>query len=252
MNGQIVVIKIGGSVLTGADAYHNAATIIAERIATAPEERVIAVVSAESGTTDALLAMARAIGEDPDPGVVDLLWSTGEIRSVALLTLCLHALGVRAAAANVHQTGLTRFAARASRAALTSLRLRALMAEHRVVVVPGFLARSGGDRIASLGRGGSDLTAILVAAGLQAARCELLKDVAGYFTADPKDVPDARLLPWLSYSHALSMADDGCELVQRAALEAARDHGIELVISNACGRPGTRVSANPHLPGSCS
>ena len=106
------------------------------------------------------------------------------------------------------------------------LRLRALLADHDVVVVPGFLARGGGDAIVSLGRGGSDLTAVLLAAGLGAARCELLKDVPGYFTADPKRDPDARPIPSLAYARALEMADDGCELVQRHALEAAREHGV--------------------------
>jgi aspartate kinase len=241
MSRTLAVVKIGGSVLTGSRAYRNSAAVIANRLAAQPDERLIVVVSAEAGATDALLATARDIVEEPDERVLDLLWSTGEIRSVALLTLSLHALGVRAVAANVHQTGLQSDDGAAS-VSVHPLRLRALTAEHDVVVVPGFLARSTGDGVASLGRGGSDLTAVLVAAGVQAVRCELLKDVAGYFTADPKEYPEARAIPWLSYSHAIQMACEGCDLVQRAAIEAARDHNIELVISSAQGQPSTRVT----------
>lgn len=250
MSRTLAVVKIGGSVLTGARAYRAAAAIIADRTVSNPDERLIVVVSAEEGATDGLLSTAREIVDEPDPRVVDLLWSTGEIRSVALFTLWLHALGVRALAANVHETGLHTLDD-ASFATVHPLRLGALLAEHDVVVVPGFLARRAGDGIASLGRGGSDLTAVLVAASLDARRCELLKDVAGYFTADPKSDPSARLIPWLSYSQALDMAENGCLLVQRAAIERARDHSIELVISGAHGHPGTRMSASP-FPTACT
>jgi aspartate kinase len=241
-------MKVGGSVLVGSRAYRTVAALIADRIAADPGERRIVVVSAEAGVTDELLSTARGIVDEPDKRVVDLLWSTGEIRSAALLTLSLHALGVRAVAADVQQAGVH---CGDDGVSIRPLRLWALLAEHDVVVVPGFLAQSAGDGIASLGRGGSDLTAVLVAAGLDASRCELLKDVAGYFTADPKQDPAARAIPWLPYSRALEMAEDGCVLVQRAALEAARDSDIEVVISSALGHPGTRVSTSP-VPPYCS
>ncbi len=247
MIGQITVLKIGGSVLTGEHAYRRAAAFVAARLEARPGEPVIVVVSAEIGVTDGLLATARAIVDVPDAPTLDLLWSTGELRSAALLALSLQALGVKASAMNVHQTGLFRTAAGAvpGDARVRPLRLRALLADNAVVVVPGFLARGGGDAIVSLGRGGSDLTAVLLAAGLGAARCELLKDVPGYFTADPKRDPEARPLPSLSYSHAIEMADDGCELVQRHALEAARAHGVPLVISAIGGGAGTEIGDFP-------
>jgi aspartate kinase len=180
---------------------------------------------------------------DPDPRTLDLLWSTGEIRSAALLALSLQALGVRAAAANVHQTGLTHDDT------FRPLRLRALLAEHDVVVAPGFLARGAGDTVVSLGRGGSDLTAVLLAAGLGAVRCELIKDVPGYFSSDPNVDPDARQLPSLSFASALDMAADGCELVQRQALEAARIRNLPLVI-RALHTPGfTFVQEEANQPG---
>lgn len=124
---------------------------------------------------------------------------------------------------------------------LHALRLRALLANHDVAVVPGFLAYGTGDRIVSLGRGGSDLTAVLVAAGLGASCCELVKDVDGYFTADPRRHAGARPLPSLSFPRAIDMADTGCALVQRAALEAAMRLGLELSVRGIGGGIGTRI-----------
>lgn len=240
---RISVLKIGGSVLTGRLAYRRVATFIGERLCAHPGERLVAVVSAQNGTTDALLARARDIAADPDPATVDLLWSTGETESAALLALSLQAHGVRATAANIHQTGLVEPDLEGSpgRSALRPLRLRALLEEYDVVVAPGFLARGAGDRVVSLGRGGSDLTAVLLAAGLGASRCELVKDVPGYFTADPKRDPDARPMQTVSYARAIEMADDGCELVQRHALIAARDRNVPVVIRSIGATESTLV-----------
>ena len=239
---RLCVLKIGGSVLTGPPAYRRVAAFIGERLCADPAERLVTVVSARLGTTDALLETARDIGPDPDPALVDLLWSTGETASAALLALNLQALGVCATAANIHQTGLGEPgpSGSAGRSALRPLRLLALLGEYDVVVAPGFLARGAGDRVVSLGRGGSDLTAVLLAAGLGAARCELVKDVPGYFTGDPKHDPHARPLAQLSYARAIDMADEGCELVQPQALRAARDRGVALVV-RALGNDGATV-----------
>jgi aspartate kinase len=106
MSAPITVIKIGGSVLAGPQAYRRAAAYLATRLCAHPGERIVAVVSAEFGMTDALLATAREIVDAPDDASLDLLWSTGELRSTALLALALQALGVAVAAANVHQAGL--------------------------------------------------------------------------------------------------------------------------------------------------
>ena len=233
MSRPLSVIKIGGSVLSGHQSFRRAAQWLAARLCARPHERIVAVVSAEHGVTDALLASAREIVETPDPATLDLFWSTGETRSAALLTFTLHGLGVSAAAVNVHQAGLEPIAAgRPGSSRVRALRLLDVLHRHDVAVVPGFLARGEGDAIVSLGRGGSDLTAVLLAAGLGARRCELLKDVPGYFTADPKRDPDARPIPSLSYERALEMADTGCELIQRHALEAARVHTLPLVVSS--------------------
>lgn len=233
----LTVVKIGGSVLTGPDAYRSAAAFLVERLANSPGERLLVVVSAESGTTDALLRTARDIVAEPDPATLDILWSTGETRSAALLVFHLHAAGVSAAAINVHQTGLSEpdEDGGSGHTELRALRLRAALATHDVVVAPGFLARGSGDRVVSLGRGGSDLTAVLIAAGLGALRCELVKDVPGYFSADPRHDPSAEHLPSIDFTRALQMADEGCDLVQRQALETARDRGVPLVVRSIEG-----------------
>jgi aspartate kinase len=231
---RIRVIKIGGSVLTGPDAFGRAAAFLCGVLAETPDRKLAVVVSAESGTTDALLAAARDLVADPDPATLDLLWSTGELRSVALVTLALHRRGVQAIALNVHQVGLVESGAAAG-FLVRPLRLRAALASHDIVVVPGFLARSAGDALVSLGRGGSDLTAVILADGLKAEACELVKDVPGYFSADPNRDPDARPLETVTYDAALAMATAGCGLVQRAALEAARESGVPLAVRGIGG-----------------
>jgi aspartate kinase len=245
MSGPITVVKIGGSVLAGPRAYRRAAAYLGTRLCTHPGERLVVVVSAALGVTDALLADAREIVETPAESSLDLLWSTGELRSAALLALALQALGVRVTAANVHQAGLLVPTERAApgQSCLSALRIRALLPGHDAIVVPGFFARGPGDAVVSLGRGGSDLTAVLLAAGLGASSCELLKDVPGYFTADPKRDPHATPLPVLSYARALELAGNGCELVQRHALEAARTHQVPLQISAIGHTTGTRIDA---------
>lgn len=242
---RTLVVKLGGSVLRGTTAYREAARILAARLDHVRGERILAVVSAQEGATDDLLASARALTGEPDAAALDLLWSTGELRSVALLVLALQAHGVTAVAANVHQLGLVQRAGASAGAKsdgvawrgyeILPLRLRALFGRAAVVVAPGFLARSRGDGVATLGRGGSDLSAILLAAGLDAGRCELLKDVPGYFTADPRVSPDAGRIAALPYTRAIAMAREGCGLVQLEALEAARDLGVTLLVSDVHG-----------------
>jgi aspartate kinase len=245
------VLKLGGSVLRDDASYAAAARYLQSRLALDPlhdDERLVVIVSAEHGTTDRLLTEAQSIAADPCPVALDLLWSTGELRSVAILALHLQRIGVSAAPFNVHQTGLV-----AERGGVTTVRplhLLATLAHARVVIVPGFLGVSAGGAVTSLGRGGSDLTAVLLATALHADVCELIKDVPGYFTADPHTRSDARPIHDLSVEEALRMADDGCELVQRAALAAASAAALPLVIRSIdAAAPVTTVhsrSRNSH------
>ena len=229
----LAVIKIGGSILTGAAAYRRAANFVRNRLLAAPEERFVVVVSAQKGATDELEQSARKIVAAPRKQALDLLWSTGELRSVALLTLHLQALDVHAIGVNVHQTGL--IAPHGASVGPGSVRLDAkrlgeILAEAPVAVVPGFLATDASQSVVSVGRGGSDLTAVVLAAGLGANRCELIKDGPGYFTSDPHRNCNALPVPFLTFEHALELADNGCDLVQRAALEAAARWDLPLVV----------------------
>jgi aspartate kinase len=198
------------------------------------------VVSAESGHTDALFGEAAQLAAVPDAAALDLLWSTGELRSVALLTLALQSAGIPAVGFNVHETGL-RVRAGDDRLELNPLALRAALAHHSVVVVPGFLATRH-QRVVTLGRGGSDWTAVSLAAALGAGRCELFKDVDGYFTADPNTAADARPIAALTFTEALELADAGCPLVQRQAIVAARNAGMTLVVRSFSGTGSTLSS----------
>ncbi|MGB6484458.1 MAG: hypothetical protein WBE86_13315 [Candidatus Acidiferrales bacterium] len=229
---RVVVVKLGGSIFTGPISYRCAARFIGQRLAANFEENLVVVVSAQNGETDALLQEAQAIAAEPGDAALDLLWSTGELRSVARLALHLQAAGIRSAAFDVRQTGL-RIAARGlgvARAQFDPTNIHRALAAHRVVIVPGFLATDDSGSVVTLGRGGSDLTAVLLAAGLGASRCELVKDVPGYFADDPHLNANAQHLPYLSFAQALAMAENGCDLVQRQALEAAERCDLPIVV----------------------
>lgn len=241
---DVAVLKLGGSVLTDLPAYRTAARFLRDEIIRT-REQIVAIVSAEDGHTDRLQFEAAAVAVEPDADALDLLWSTGELRSVALLTLALRAEGVTAAGFNVHETGL-RVSSPANRRPdasdpmLNPLPLRAALGHCQVVVVPGFLATSR-QQIVTLGRGGSDWSAVALAAALGAVRCELIKDVPGYFTADPRKVLDAALIDHISYRDALAMADQGCPLVQRQAIDHAQRAHLPLIVRNF-ESSGTRVA----------
>lgn len=238
---DVAVVKIGGSVLSGPDPYRRAASFLRDEVART-RTRIVAVVSAEYGHTDRLWSEAQSLAEVVDDDARDLLWSTGELRSVALLTVALRAIGLAAAGLNVHETGL-RLGDREAGPAnllLNPLPLRAALGRHDVVVVPGFLATCR-QRVVTLGRGGSDWSAVALAAAIQASRCELIKDVPGYFTADPRTTGDASLIDGIDYTTALEMADNGCPLVQRQAIEHARRAQLPLVVRSVDSL-GTRVA----------
>jgi aspartate kinase len=248
---MLSVLKVGGSVLRDEASYAATAGFLRNRLAEHPDERLVVIVSAQHGTTDELLAEAEAITPQPGYEALDLLWSTGELRSVARLTLHLQRIGVGAIPFNVHQTGLvacpepSRGPDPATGTSVRPARLLAALAAARIVVVPGFLGVSAGDTITSLGRGGSDLTAVLLAAAVQADACELIKDVPGYYTADPHRDSKARQIHDLAIEDALRMADGGCDLVQRAALAAAAQADLHVVIrSMDAAAPVTHVHAS--------
>jgi len=245
---MLSVLKVGGSVLRDEPSYAATAEFLKDRLSLHADERLVVIVSAQYGATDELLAEAEAITPEPEAHALDLLWCTGELRSVARLTLHLQRIGISAIPFNVHQTGLVaspeqdRGADRVAGTTVRPLRLLAALAASRIVIVPGFLGVSAGGAITSLGRGGSDLTAVLLAIAVRADACELVKDVAGYFTADPHRDAAARPIHDLSIDDAIRMADAGCDLVQRGALAAAAQANLHLVVrSMNAAAPVTHV-----------
>jgi aspartate kinase len=226
-SGQVVVVKLGGSVLADDNSYRGAAASLARRLESYAERQIVVVVSARKGVTDALERQARDTTAFPDPRTMDLLWSTGEMYSVALLTLHLEELGVKVAGLNIHETGFR--CEPKGRVKIVRKGIDEALKRHSVVVVPGFFATTAKREICSLGRGGSDLTAVLLAEEF-AADCELIKDVSGYFTTDPALHCGAEFIPRLSYEQALGMAGAGCELVQPRAIEAARRARVRLIV----------------------
>ena len=244
---KIVVIKLGGSVLTDENSYRDAARFLVRRLHKCSREQFLVVVSARKGVTDELERLARGITNYPSQRTLDLLWATGELRSVAMLTLHLEDLGVAAVGFNIHETGLRFDGASPGDTGITSLsvELRRAFDDSSVVVVPGFFATLLNGMVVSLGRGGSDFSAVLLANELEAEHCELIKDVNGYFTKDPNIHNQAQHLPSLSYEQALEMADTGCALVQQRAIETARAAGLRVVVRGLDDTaPGTIVSGS--------
>jgi len=245
---RVAVVKIGGSILTGPQAYRRAAEFVAARSRAKPDERLVIVVSAEDGATDSLLRTARDIVvAQPEASSLDLLWSTGELRSVALLALHLQSLGVAAAPLNIHQSGLAapEDDCQPGRVRVNTRGIAHSFARCRIAIVPGFLAVDASGGVVSLGRGGSDLTAVLLAEALGACRCELIKDVPGYFTADPHRDPSAQPIAHLTFDRALAMADAGCDLVQRKAIDAAAACGLPLVVRTLDDRAASTLISSP-------
>ncbi len=239
---DIAVLKLGGSVLSGVGSYQRAAAFLRDELART-RTGIVAVVSAQFGHTERLWSEACSLTDVVDDDARDLLWSTGEVRSVALLTMAVRAAGLTAVGLNVHETGLrveARMWTGAEGLVLNPLSLRSAIGRHDVVVVPGFLATCR-QQLVTLGRGGSDWSAVALATALRASRCELIKDVPGYFTADPQTSPDAMLINALDYVTALEMADAGCPLVQRQAIDEARRAHLPLIV-RSFDSLGTRVA----------
>ncbi|HEY3522171.1 MAG TPA: aspartate kinase, partial [Candidatus Limnocylindrales bacterium] len=214
MPSQLVVQKYGGSSVADADRIRRVAGRIADE--RADHNDLVVVVSAMGDTTDELLALAAAITDDPDPRELDMLLATGEHQAATLVSMALHALGVPAIALSGPQAGITtdgRYG-HARIAAIEPERVRRELDSGKVVIVAGFQGRSAGeegdrptaDEITTLGRGGSDTTAVALAARLGADRCQIFTDVPGIFTADPRLEPRARQLSRVGYEEMLELA----------------------------------------------
>jgi len=210
------------------------------------------VVSAMGDTTDDLLALAAQITPEPDPRELDVLLATGEHMSGTLVAMALHALGVPAISLTGAQAGI-RTDTRHGRARIANVDPARLVREldaGRVVIVAGFQGATGEgfleSDVTTLGRGGSDTTAVALAARLGADRCEILTDVEGIFTADPRVVPEARLLPVIGYEEMLELAQQGAQVMQTRAVELGWVNGVVIAVrSTFSDHPGTRIKEDP-------
>jgi aspartate kinase len=240
---DIVVMKFGGTSVAGAEEIKRAAQrIVAARDA---GNRVVAVLSARGKTTDELVAQALEISERPVEREMDMLLSTGERISCALCAMAIHDMGHNAISLTGSQAGIVTDSShtRAKIIDVRADRIRTTLGEDRIVLVAGFQGVStDSSDVTTLGRGGSDTTAVALAAALDATVCEIYTDVAGVFSADPRIVPDARKLPVASYEEMLEMAASGAKVLQLRSVEYARNNGVRIHCRSSFeDGPGTLV-----------
>ncbi len=239
----VIVQKYGGSSVADAQKIMNVARRVAET--TAGGHRLVVVVSAMGKTTDSLVALAHQITPTPDPRETDMLLATGEQVTIALLAMALHSLGFKARSFTGAQVSLVTDAAhtKARIRRIGGERVRAALEAGEIVIVAGFQGVSPDNEITTLGRGGSDLTGVALAAALPADVCEIYTDVDGVYTADPNVVPDARKLARVSYDEMLEMAALGAKVLQARSVEFAKKFGVPVhVRSTFKPDPGTMVT----------
>jgi aspartate kinase len=223
-----VVMKFGGTSVGDPQKLKN----VAARVVAAHAEgtRVVAVLSAMGDTTDDLVRLAYEISPRPEPRELDMLISVGERISCALAAMAIHDLGDEAISLTGSQAGIVTDTAH-GKAKIVDVRARRIheaLDEDKVVLVAGFQGVSTNLDITTLGRGGSDTTAVALAAALSASHCEIYTDVAGVFSADPRVVPNARKLHAVSYDEMLELAASGAKVLQLRSVEVARNYGVKL------------------------
>ncbi len=239
----IVVQKYGGSSVATAE-YIRA---VAERVKKAREEEgldLVVVVSAMGKTTDRLLSLAREVARHPSPREIDQLLSTGERQSVALLAMALHDRGVAAISLSGPQAGM-KITGRYGSGVISEInpeRMRSLLAEGQVVIVAGFQGMNALGDVMTLGRGGSDTTAVALVLFIVSERCEIYTDVEGIYTADPRIVPEARRIPEISPSEMAEMAWRGAKVMHPRAVELGALYGVEIHVRCSFNEnPGTAI-----------
>jgi aspartate kinase len=237
-----VVMKFGGTSVANAERLKRAAArIVAKRQA---GHRVVAVLSARGKETDRLIADAQEVSPHPDPREMDMLLSTGERVSCALCAMAINDLGHRAISLTGSQAGIVTDTSHTKARILDvrADRIMAALSEDNIVLVAGFQGVSTARDVTTLGRGGSDTTAVALAAAVGADVCEIYTDVAGVFSADPRIVPDARKLNVVSFDEMLEMSASGAGVLQLRSVEYARNHGVRIHCRSSFeDAPGTVV-----------
>ncbi|MBK1881868.1 aspartate kinase [Luteolibacter pohnpeiensis] len=238
----LIVQKYGGTSVGSLDRIRN----VAARIKRTRDEgnQVVAVVSAMSGVTDGLIKMAKELSETPTEREMDVLLATGEQQSIALVAMALNELGVEAASITGRQAGIhtTGSHTRGRILNLDPSLMKEFLDAGKTLVVAGFQGVTPDGMIHTLGRGGSDLTAIAVAASIKADVCQILTDVDGVYTCDPRVVKNARKLPEISYDEMLEMASSGSKVMQSRSVEFAKKFGVIFEVRSSLNdNPGTLV-----------
>jgi len=242
---SLIVQKYGGSSVAGAAKI----LAVARRIGLAKEsgKQIVSVVSAMGDTTDDLLKLAQSVAADPDPRELDLLLSTGELVSCTLLTMALRSLGLSAVSLTGSQAGIqtdTMFG-RARIHKIEPGRIKRELDQGNLVVVAGFQGINEAQDITTLGRGGSDTTAVALAAALGAERCEIYTDVDGIYTADPRVVPKARKLNEIGFQEMLEMASYGAKMNPRS-IELGAAFNVPIYVASSFGdSSGTLIHHEP-------
>ena len=239
---MLIVKKFGGSSVADKEKIFNVARRCIEDYEKGHD--VIVVLSAMGKTTDQLLTKAHEIDYNPPKRELDMLLVTGEQVSVALMAMAMHSLGVPAISLNAAQVAMRTTSAytKAKLKKIEAERIRHEKKTQKIVIVTGFQGINRYDDMTTLGRGGSDTTAVAIAAALHADRCEIYTDVEGVYTADPRIVPNARKLSEVSYDEMLEFASLGAKVLHNRSVEMAKKYGVELVVlSSLTNAPGTIV-----------
>jgi aspartate kinase len=237
-----IVQKYGGTSVGDVERIRN----VAERIKNARGEghQVVVVLSARAGVTNELIARARALCPEPSERELDQLLAIGEQESIALMAMALHGIAVPAVSYTGAQAGIftDRVHTKAKIKMINAKPVEKDLAEGRVVIVAGFQGIDEDGHITTLGRGGSDLTAIALAAAIRADRCEIYTDVDGVYTADPRVVKTARKLEEISYDEMLELASSGSKVMQSRSVEFAKKYGVTFEVRSSFNHnPGTIV-----------
>lgn len=240
----IIVQKYGGTSVQDVERIQN----VARRIKATVDEghQVVVVVSARGGVTNELVGRAKAINPTPDDREMDMLLAVGEQETIALTAMALHALGQPAVSRLGSQAGFITDGdhTRARIVRLTGGDILDRLSEGKVVIVAGFQGRNEAGEITTLGRGGSDLSAVAIAAAIKADICQIYTDVEGVFTGDPRVIPNARKMPEISYEEILELASMGSKVMQVRAVEFAQKYNVVFEVRSSFNlNPGTIVKA---------
>ncbi len=239
---SLIVQKFGGSSVRDAERVRHVAGIIADTYRAGND--VIVVLSAQGDTTDDLIAKAEEINPHPSKRELDMLLSTGEQISVALCAMALEAVNVPCISLTAWQVGIQSSGVHADARIrrIDPERIQSELDQHRVVIVTGFQGVDRGGDVTTLGRGGSDTSAVALAAAFKAARCQIYTDVDGVYTTDPRIVPNARKLQEITYDEMLELASQGAQVLHNRSVELAKKFHVNLeVLSSLEKKPGTIV-----------